>query len=121
MKFKLILMSIITASVAAVSCNDQSSTTQSGKSKDSASTVAIKEDSVSYTLDGQTYKGYVVYDANNKDKRPGVVVVHEWWGLNDYSRSRAKQLAELGYLAMAVDMYGEGKTADNPNLDAGTL
>ena len=107
-------MSIITASVAAVSCNDQSSTTQSGTSKDSASTVAIKEDSVSYTLDGQTYKGYVVYDANNKDKRPGVLVVHEWWGLNDYSRSRAKQLAELGYIAMAVDMFGDGKQGNDP-------
>lgn len=112
MNFKLILMSIITGSVAAVSCNN-GSTTETNTQKDSA-TVAIKEDSVSYTLDGQTYKGYVVYDSANKDKRPGVLVVHEWWGLNDYSRSRARQLAELGYIAMAVDMFGDGKQGVDP-------
>lgn len=80
----------------------------------SATTVAIKEDSVSYTLDGKTYKGYISYESNNKDKRPGVLVVHEWWGLNDYSRGRAKQLAELGYIAMAVDMFGDGKQGNDP-------
>src|SRR6187549_120695 len=103
MNFKLILMSIITGSVAAVSCNDGSSNSETTSQKDSASAVvAIQEDSINYTLDGKNYKGYVVYDANNKDKRPGVLVVHEWWGLNEYARGRAKQLAELGYIAMAV-------------------
>jgi dienelactone hydrolase len=116
MKFKLIAMSIITGALAAVSCNDQSSTNETTEAKkdSAAATAAITEDSVSYTLDGQTYKGYVAYDANNKDKRPGVLVVHEWWGLTDYPRSRAKQLAALGYIAMAVDMYGNGKTAEDP-------
>jgi dienelactone hydrolase len=115
MNFKLILMSIITGSVAAVSCNSNSSNTETNTQKDSTSAVAaIKEDSVSYTLDGKNYKGYVVYDSNNKDKRPGVLVVHEWWGLNDYSRGRAKQLAELGYIAMAVDMFGDGKQGNDP-------
>ena len=112
MHFKILIMSIIAGSVAAVSCNDQSSS-QPTSTKDSA-TVAIKEDSVSYTLDGKTFIGYVTYDANNKDKRPGVLIVHEWWGLTDYPRKRAKQLAELGYVAMAVDMYGDGKTAEDP-------
>ena len=46
--------------------------------------------------------------------------MHEWWGLNDYARSRAKQLAELGYTALAVDMFGEGKVADHPK-DAGAF
>ena len=46
--------------------------------------------------------------------RPGVVVVHEWWGLNDYIRGRANQLAELGYEAVAADMYGGGQTASDP-------
>ncbi len=46
--------------------------------------------------------------------RIGVIVVHEWWGLNDYTRSRVKQLTELGYTAIAVDMFGDGKTANNP-------
>jgi dienelactone hydrolase len=114
MKFKILIMSIIAGSVTAVSCNDQSST-QTNASKDSSSAMAsIKEDSVTYTIDGKTYKGYVVYNSANKDKRPGVLVVHEWWGLNDYSRNRAHQLAELGYIAMAVDMFGDGKTGDDP-------
>ena len=54
-------------------------------------------------------KGYLAYDENVKGKRPGVFVVPEWWGLNDYARRRAGMLAELGYTALAVDMYGEGK------------
>ena len=107
-------MSIITGSMAAVSCNDQSSTQTNSVKDSSAATMSIKEDSVSYTLDGKTFIGYVTYDANNKDKRPAVLIVHEWWGLTDYPRKRAKQLAELGYVAMAVDMYGDGKTAEDP-------
>ncbi len=50
---------------------------------------------------------------NTNKSKIGVLVVHEWWGLNDYTRSRTKQLADLGYQALAVDMYGDGKTANN--------
>lgn len=75
---------------------------------------AIKEESISYTSDGATYKGYVAYDENIKGKRPAILVVHEWWGLNDYSKMRAKKLAELGYIAMAVDLFGNGKNAADP-------
>lgn len=114
MKIKLILMSIITGSIAAVSCNDQSSTQTKSLKDSSSATVAIKEDAVTYTLDGKTYKGYVTYDSNKQEKRPAVLIVHEWWGLTDYPRMRAKKLAELGYVAMAVDMYGDGKTAEDP-------
>ncbi len=53
-------------------------------------------------------------------KHPGVLVVHEWWGINDYARGRAEMLAELGYVALAVDMYGDGKTAEHPD-DAGAF
>src|SRR6267154_613732 len=77
-------------------------------------TPAIKEENITYTGDGVTMKGYVAYDSSNMDKRPVVLVIHEWWGLVDYVKSRVRQLAELGYLAMAVDLYGDGKTADNP-------
>ncbi|MCU7929815.1 MAG: dienelactone hydrolase family protein [Candidatus Thiodiazotropha sp. (ex Codakia rugifera)] len=63
-------------------------------------------------------KGYLAYDDAVKDKRPGILVVHEWWGHNDYARSRAEQLAGMGYTALAVDMYGDGKQADHPK-DAG--
>jgi dienelactone hydrolase len=62
--------------------------------------------------------GYLAYDDALKEKRPGVLVVHEWWGHNDYARSRADQLASMGYTALAVDMYGDGKQAAHPQ-DAG--
>jgi dienelactone hydrolase len=73
---------------------------------------------VEYKAGGVTMKGYLAYDENIKGKRPGVLVVHEWWGHNEYVRKRARMLAELGYTALAVDMYGEGKTAAHPD-DAG--
>ncbi len=70
---------------------------------------------VDYTAQGVTLKGYIAYDNSVKGKRPGIIVVHEWWGLNDYIRKRARMLAELGYTALAVDMYGEGKQAEHPD------
>jgi len=70
---------------------------------------------VEYTAGGVTLKGYLAYDENVKDKRPGVLVVHEWWGQNEYVRKRARMLAELGYTALALDMYGEGKMAGHPD------
>lgn len=73
---------------------------------------------LSYTNDSITMKGYLAYDKNITVKRPGILVVHEWWGHNDYSRKRADMLAELGYTALALDMYGEGKQAAHPD-DAG--
>jgi dienelactone hydrolase len=63
-------------------------------------------------------KGYIAYDKNIEAKRPGIIVVHEWWGHNDYTRERADMLAELGYTAIAIDMYGDGKQAAHPE-DAG--
>jgi len=74
----------------------------------------IKEVTISYKADGITLQGFVAYDENIKGKRPAVLIVHEWWGLNDYPKMRARKLAELGYIAMAVDMFGDGKTAANP-------
>ena len=74
----------------------------------------LKEENVTYMANGVALKGFVVYDESKTGKRPAVLVVHEWWGLNDYSKSRARQLAALGYVAMAVDMYGDGKIAANP-------
>lgn len=65
--------------------------------------------------DGETVmSGYLAYDDAVKGKRPGILVVHEWWGHNDYARKRAEMLAGLGYTALAVDMYGEGKVAAHP-------
>jgi dienelactone hydrolase len=74
----------------------------------------VKEEAVTYKADSLNVNGFIAYDANKEGKRPGVLVVPEWWGLNDYVKSRAKQLAEMGYVAMAVDMFGNGKIAANP-------
>lgn len=79
---------------------------------------AIKTEEITYKGDGIEMKGLIAYDDAIKKPRPGVLVVHEWWGHNDYARKRAVMLAELGYTALAVDMYGDGKTAAHPE-DAG--
>lgn len=80
--------------------------------------VRVTGEEVTYATDTTQMKGYLAYDANLQGKRPGILVVHEWWGHNDYTRKRAEMLAELGYTALAVDMYGDGKQAAHPE-DAG--
>ena len=80
----------------------------------------IKTEEVSYNAGDTTMKGFLAWDNAKKGKRPGVLIVHEWWGLNDYARERAKQIAALGYTALAVDMYGGGKIAEHPR-DAGAF
>ncbi len=69
---------------------------------------------VTYQDDNATLEGYLAYDDSVKGRRPGVLVVHEWWGLNDYARKRAEQLARMGYVAFALDMYGKGKATTHP-------
>ena len=81
---------------------------------------AVQGREVVYDADGTTLKGYIAYDDAIKVRRPGVLVVPEWWGQNEYARKRARMLAGLGYTALAVDMYGNGKVVDNPD-DAGKL
>ena len=80
----------------------------------------VKSEDLTYAVGDKTFKGYIAYDDALTEKRPGIIVVHEWWGHNEYVRQRARQLAELGYVAMAIDMYGDGKIAQNPD-EAGTL
>ena len=75
----------------------------------------IQTREIPYTApDGTQMIGYYAYDDAIEGKRPGIVVVHEWWGLNDYAKRRARDLAELGYSALAVDMYGEGRNTTHP-------
>src|SRR4029078_5532047 len=70
---------------------------------------------IDYEYNGTKLKGFLAYDDSTTGKRPGVLVVHEWWGLNDYAKERCKKLAALGYVAFACDMYGEGKFVDHPD------
>lgn len=69
---------------------------------------------VEYQQDGTVLEGYLAYDDAIKGPRAGVLVVHEWWGLNDYVKMRARQLAEMGYVALAADMYGKGVVTKDP-------
>jgi dienelactone hydrolase len=80
----------------------------------------IKTETVTYKAGDADCHGYLAYDDAVEGKRPGVLVVHEWWGLNDYARQRTEELAKLGYVAFAADIYGEGKTAEHP-ADAGKM
>ncbi len=74
----------------------------------------IHTETINYNAGGVTLQGYLAYDPAQGGERPGVLVVHEWWGQNDYIRRRARMLAELGYTALAVDMYGDGKNTEHP-------
>ncbi len=75
---------------------------------------AVTGSEVTYSAGGVEMKGYLAFDDAVAGKRPGILVVHEWWGHNEYARQRARQLAGMGYTALAVDMYGDGKQAGHP-------
>ena len=75
---------------------------------------------ITYSGDNVSMHGFIAYRKDQTGKRPGILVIPEWWGLTEYIKRRAKMLAELGYIAMAVDIYGEGKVVDTPT-EAGQL
>jgi len=74
----------------------------------------LQAQEVDYRAGDTVLKGYLVYDDSISERRPGVLVVHEWWGHNRYARKRADILAQAGYVALAVDMYGDGRQAAHP-------
>ncbi|MEI2737435.1 MAG: dienelactone hydrolase family protein [Chitinophagaceae bacterium] len=115
MRQKLFFAASLTLFVVLFSCknNDKEKEPEMKEPK-------LKEEIVSYKLDSSSRTNFVVYDENIEGKRPAVLVIHEWWGLNDYAKMRARELAKLGYIAMAVDMYGDGKMGDDPDA-AGKL
>lgn len=75
--------------------------------------VTLMKKEVHYQVNGVALTGYMVYPEGKKNL-PGVLIVHEWWGHNAYARQRAEMLAELGYAAFALDLYGDGKVANHP-------
>ncbi len=111
-------------SAGIISCKDNKTASENEKASDNKKEeiaekpIKIKSEEVAYKVDSLTMKGYLTFNKNATEKRPGIIVVHEWWGHNDYVRKRADMLAELGYVALAVDMYGDGKQAAHPD-DAG--
>ena len=76
---------------------------------------------IDYRVGDNIHQAQLVYDDSVSTPRPGVIIVHEWWGVNDYIVERAHQLAELGYVALAIDMYGNGRIADNPDEAGGLM
>lgn len=75
----------------------------------------VQTKAVQYLSEDVPLTGHLYWDDRFEGKRPGVLVMHEWWGLNDYVKTRARMLAELGYVAFAADMYGEGRVTDQPD------
>jgi dienelactone hydrolase len=80
---------------------------------------ALKTEVVEYRHGDVVLEGYLAYDDSFQGKRPGVLVVHEWYGHNPYVRMRAEQLARLGYVAFASDIYGKGVLAKDQKEAAG--
>ena len=74
----------------------------------------IHTESIEYKEGDATLEGYLAYDETIKGVRPGVLIVHEWWGINDYIKRRTEQIAQLGYVAFAADIYGKGIRAKTP-------
>lgn len=112
---KYFITIVFAATLFLAACNNSAT-----PEKEMVKTPAIKTENVSYGTDSAKLTGFIAYDSASTAKRPVVLVVHEWWGINDYVKGRVKQLAELGYLAIAVDMYGDGKMGANPD-EAGKL
>ena len=99
-----------------MACNNSSpsSDTKIGVADSTVTSAVLREQTLSVHVDGDTLICYVAYNDSIKGKRPAVLVMPEWWGLNEYARRRARMLAQLGYVGMAVDLYGNGKVADSP-------
>ena len=116
---RLLPATALAVSISLISCN---STDKKPEAK--MKEPKLKEENITYSTsdikDSLILDGYVVYDENIEGNRPAIIVVHEWWGLNDYAKKRARDLAKLGYIAIALDMYGNGKRGDNPDA-AGKL
>jgi len=102
----LSFISILILIIVVLSCSEK---------KQEETKVGIVTKEVDYKSNGTNLKGFIAYDGDIQGKRPGVLIVHEWWGLNDYARKRAVMIAELGYTALALDMYGDGKQANHPD------
>lgn len=113
---KSIFFTVVTAFLVFSSCQktQNPAISKNHKEAQNAADVTLKTETITYNLNGQNYKSFVAYNEVLNSVRPVVMVIPEWWGLNDYAKSRAKQLAELGYFALAVDYYGDGKVVDHP-------
>jgi dienelactone hydrolase len=114
MKTILLTLGIVLLTACAGNQKAEVEATEPTRQTEESKTPNIIGEEITYEADSITMKGYLAYDANRVGPRPGVLVVHEWWGHNEHTRKSAEKLAEAGYVAMALDMYGDGKSADHP-------
>jgi dienelactone hydrolase len=78
------------------------------------SQAGVKTREIQYAVGDSTFQGYVAWNDSVQGRRPGILVVHEWWGHNAHARHQAERLAEAGYVGFALDMFGKGKLAEHP-------
>jgi dienelactone hydrolase len=116
MILKFGILALASASLGIVAC------TFSGETKTPTASKAHPGVDVDYTCDGKPMQGYLATPADSDAKRPGVLIIHDWNGLDDYEKGRADQLAELGYVAFCADIYGKGirpKNAQESSAESG--
>jgi dienelactone hydrolase len=109
------LLGGVTVCLLMAACGNNTSNPTAAAAPAGGDSSGIKEETISFPADGANLQAFVVYNDSIKGKRPAVIVIPEWWGLNDYPKMRARMLAKLGYVAMALDIYGDGKVAETPD------
>lgn len=115
-KISAVLFSLILA----FSCQEKKMNDDKELTSTKSTSGKVTTEEVNYDVDGKNHKSFIAYTGSAEDVKPVVMIIPEWWGLTDYAKDRAKQLAELGYFAMAVDYYGDRLVVDNPE-EAGKL
>ncbi len=113
-RVKLLSAAVALAAISLSSCGSNEEKKEEPAPTTTAAPV-MKEEMVTIQGDGVSLNSFLVYDDSVKTKRPAVLVVPEWWGLTEYAKRRARELSKLGYVALALDVYGDGKLADNPD------
>lgn len=103
----------LSLTVAAFASWQAGTGTAAGSASASTKGPDVRSQTVEYRDGDLLLKGYFAYDGSREGKRPGILVLHEWWGLNEYPKRRVRELAQLGYAALAADIYGGGMVATN--------
>lgn len=114
---KNLIVLILTLPLAIISCKTESEDKAASKQTSTIQKedpVSIVGEEITYETDSTLMRGYLAHNSAIDEEKPGIIVVHEWWGHDDFARKKAEKLAELGYVALAVDMYGQGKIANHP-------
>lgn len=114
MRHLKIFSGILVMAGVIMSCNNGETKQEEQAPAATTAAPALKEENVTIQGDSASMISYLVYDDSVKTRRPAVLVIPEWWGLNDYPKMRARELAKLGYVALALDIYGDGKIANDP-------